>query len=133
MDMATLLKSFADPNIIKTMEQGDLFTGVMVTVVMGMGITFAVLIILQFVMGIMAAILVKKPESPKAAVQSASAASAAPAKGDNQELIAVISAAVAAALGTSVGNIVVKNVRKSVDSSPAWHKAAVADQMNTRF
>ncbi len=131
MDMATLLKTFANPELIKTMAKSDQLTGVLVTVVMGMGITFIVLIILQFVIGLMAAILVKKPENPKTAVQSASAA--APARGDNQELIAVISAVVAAALGTSANNIVVKNVRKSIESSPAWHRAAVADQMNTRF
>ena len=52
---------------------------------------------------------------------------------NDEELIAVIAAAVAATMNTSIHNIVVKNVVQVNDHSPSWAKTGRIEQMNTRF
>ncbi|MBJ2356564.1 hypothetical protein, partial [Sphaerochaeta sp. S2] len=52
---------------------------------------------------------------------------------EDEELIAVISAVIAASLNTSIHNIVVKNIVRSNDHSPSWAKTGRIEQMNTRF
>jgi len=52
---------------------------------------------------------------------------------DDEELIAVISAAVAAVLGRPTSKIVVRSIRKIEPAAPAWSIAGRQDQINTRF
>ena len=59
-------------------------------------------------------------------------ASAAPEE-DEEELIAVISAAIAAGLGTSMHNIFVKNIVRVPDATPAWGQSGRIEQMTTRL
>lgn len=50
---------------------------------------------------------------------------------DNAELVAVIAAAISATLNTSTCNIVVKNIRRVNDESPAWAKAGRTEQIGS--
>ncbi len=133
MDMTILLKNFADPTIIKTMASGDLLKGVTATVIMGMGITFAVLIILMFVIMVQQKLLAPRVAAPVKTVQAARVSDAPVSGSDNNELIAVITAAVAASIGTAAGNIVIKNVQRVRDNAPGWFKSGITEQMNNRF
>ncbi len=52
---------------------------------------------------------------------------------DENELIAVISAAVAMALGTSAGNVVIKSYRRIGANTPAWRQAGRRDSIFNKF
>lgn len=58
---------------------------------------------------------------------------AAEVDSDADELIAVISAAVAAALGRPVNRIKVRSIRRLGPIAPSWVVAGRQDQMNDRF
>ncbi len=125
--------------------------GLQVTVV-GLLIVFSVLIILMIVMMLMKVFFynptqpkqnqIKKTSAPKVtkkssetpddelmAVISAAVASAM----DESELIAVLTAAVAASMNTSTYNLKIKSYRRVENHSPAWNKAGLSDVINARF
>jgi sodium pump decarboxylase gamma subunit len=133
MDMTSLLKNFADPELIKTMATGDLLTGVLVTLILGMGITFTVLIILMFSIQALEKIFAPKPPAPVKNVKVPDPDTTA-AESDDNELVAVIVTAVAAAIGTTVDNLKVKNILRVGNNTPVWNKTGITDQMmNNRF
>ncbi|RKD20956.1 hypothetical protein BET04_08935 [Caminicella sporogenes] len=49
---------------------------------------------------------------------------------NDEELVAVITAAIAASLNTSTHNIIVKNIIRIPDTTPVWGKAGRLEQMN---
>ena len=51
----------------------------------------------------------------------------------NEELIAVITAAIAASLQTRTSNIVVKNIRRVEHTTPVWATAGRSEQLSSRF
>lgn len=118
-----------------------LMEGLQVTVV-GLAIVFSVLIILMLVLMAMKAVFYKPAKSEKAKnpVQKSETPSAAPAAKaesadeiDEGELIAVLTAAVAASLNTSTYNLNIKSYRRVGNSSPSWNKAGLTDVINSRF
>ena len=139
MTVTELLASFANPDIMQSLSVSDKLQAGLITTILGMGITFTALIILQFMIAWMDKILNrKKTESTPAAVP-------APPKNkspdtqpeqsalDDNELVAVIASVIAMKMKTSVGNIVIKNIVKLEDRSPAWNRAGIIEQMNSRF
>lgn len=52
---------------------------------------------------------------------------------DNQELIAVITAAIAASMGTSSNGITIKSLRRSRTNAPAWGREGRNEQVYNRF
>ena len=104
------------------------------TTVIGLAIVFAVLIILMIVLSLFKVIFYKKPKT-----QAAPAAQAAPVEEetaddtDEEELIAVLTAAVAASLNTSTYNLRIKSYRRTDNKMPAWNKAGVTETINNRF
>lgn len=134
--MTDLLAQFANPELMKTMSTGDkLFAGLFTTL-LGMGITFAALIILQFVIGWMDRLLNTKKqavlETHPEPVLPRTEPTVEPAT-DDTELIAAISASLALMLGTSSDCIVIKNIVKIEDNLPAWNRAGILEQMNSRL
>lgn len=111
------------------------------TAVVGLATVFAVLIILMLVIIAMEKIFTaQKPEKeqipanePKK-VETAKNPAAAPASAqeDDEELIAVLTAAVAASLNTSVYNLRIKSYRKIETNSTAWNRAGVREVINSR-
>ena len=99
---------------------------------LGMTVTFTALIVLSFILDLMRIVFYKKPKA--AVVKKVEAkpeqTSITEAKQDDEELIAVITAAIAANLNTSTNNIIVKNITRLPDSTPAWGRAGRMDQMN---
>ena len=98
------------------------------TTVIGLAIVFAVLIILMIVLSLFKVIFYKKPKT-----QAAPAAAPAQAAPVEEELIAVLTAAVAASLNTSTYNLRIKSYRRTDNKMPAWNKAGVTETINNRF
>lgn len=105
------------------METGEILKNAGLNTVLGMGTVFAVLILIAFIISLfkfipaIQAAFSKKPAA--AAEKSAAPAQAAPAAApaaeevfDDTELIAVISAAIAAAEGTGTDGFIVRSIRR---------------------
>jgi len=138
MNIAELMKLFGNPETIKSLSAGDKMMGVGVTVILGMGITVLALIFIMYIIGFMTSVMAEKPKPVAESTPSATPAQSAPVQEEevatnDEELVAVIAAAVAAQLGTSTSNLVVRNIRRVADAAPAWGKAGIVDQMSTRF
>lgn len=111
MNITELMGLFSNPETIKTLNMGDKMMGVGVTVILGMGITVIALIFIQFLIGMMTKLMAEKP---KPAAATAEVTPKAPMKPDinDPELMAAISAAVAAKMGISQKSIVKTVVEK---------------------
>ncbi len=68
-----------------------------------------------------------------AAMPIAPVASASSGDEITEELVAVITAAIAASLDTHTGNIVVKNIRRVSQTTPTWAVAGRSEQLGSRF
>ncbi len=135
MTTIELLADFANPDTIHALSLTDkLFAGLFATA-LGMGITFAALILLQFVIVFMEKLMTnrKKPASSSVETTASAAAPTSPSKPDNTELIAVISTVLATQLNTSPSNIVIKNITRIDPPQPAWNRAGILEQMNSRL
>ncbi len=140
MTVTELLARFADPDIIHSLSLSDKLWAGLITTVLGMGITFTALIILQFIISWMDKALntskAKTASTPKIQPSSATVPASIPepeTTQDDNELVAVIASVIAMKLKTSVSNIVIKNIEKIEDRSPAWNRAGIIEQMNSRF
>ena len=52
---------------------------------------------------------------------------------DEEELVAVLTAAVAACMNTSTYNLKIKSFRRIENTSPSWNKAGLRDVIDSRF
>lgn len=114
--------------------------GLQVTIV-GLAIVFAVLVILMFVLMGMKTLFYndnskKEQNTPsnsnKTLPQAANATAKSAPEMDEGELIAVLTAAIAASLNTSSYNLNI-NIQKSCNALPSWSKAGLTDVINSRF
>lgn len=138
MIVTELLASFANPDVMQSLSTSDKLLAGLITTILGMGITFSALIILQFIISWMDKILnnsrgeqtitpatvpiaEKSPDAKEEVLQ------------DDNELVAVIASVIAMKMKTSVENIVIKNIEKLDDRSPAWNRAGIVEQMNSRL
>lgn len=139
MENMGLLDKFANPEMIHSLTFGEKMLATFYTTVLGMLITFSALIIIwimtvllsKFVQSIEnrgKADIVEVKETPQAIKEVETVA-----EEDDEELVAVISAAVAASLNTSIHNIVVTNIVRVNDATPSWGIAGRTDQLNSRF
>lgn len=106
------------------------------TTVIGLAIVFSVLIILMLVLYLFKVIFYKDPKKAKPVEVKTEAPAAAEKKADDMdetELIAVLTAAVAASLNTSTYNLQIKSYRRTDNKMPAWNKAGVTETINNRF
>lgn len=121
------------------MSLGEALAAGLETTVIGLTIVFAVLIILMLVLVAMKYIFgEKKTAENKPAPQPVKPA--APAKTEKsesdmpeEELIAVLTAAVAASLNTSTYNLRIKSYRRIGNNAPAWNKAGLNDVLESRY
>lgn len=120
------------------MTLGEVLSQGAMTAVVGLSTVFAVLIILMLVIMIMEKIFTGSKASekqiPAAEAKQITAAkpAAAPKTEDDEELIAVLTAAVAASLNTSVYNLRISSYRRTDNNSTAWNKAGVREIINSR-
>lgn len=134
MDTMELLAKFADPETLQTLTATERLMAGLVTTLLGMGITFVALVVLQFVIGLMARFTAEKTPP----VETASPTLATVADDDSavyqrikdEQLVAAITVALAMQLKTATSNIVVRNIRKIEDHTPVWNRVGLAEQMN---
>lgn len=115
----------------------QLVYGLIVTL-LGMGIVFIVLIALSYMLDVLKILAnndktkkeVKKLETVENTIKPE--IQEQEAEKDEEELIAVIGAAIAAVMG-SQGNIVVKSIRRINDQTPMWAKSGRQEQMFNRL
>ena len=114
----------------------DLIMGGLAYTVMGILIVFLILIIIMAVIKAMAVISgEKKPKADKqnslATQEEACAPQAVEPQVDDGELIAVITAAIAAMTGQNASGLVVRSYKKT--SGNAWNKAGRMDVLDNRL
>jgi len=109
-----------------------IFEGLTYTV-MGISIVFLVLIIIMLVIKAMAFFSVEKKAPVKTEEKTAENLTEAvqPEKTDDTELIAVITAAIAASLGTNSNGLVIRSYKKVSDG--AWNKQGRREILDNRF
>ncbi|GKT32042.1 Sodium ion-translocating decarboxylase like protein [Aduncisulcus paluster] len=136
-----LINNFKDPVLIEQLTLGEKISASLFVTVLGMTITFAALVVLWGLTALYSK-MVQNAEAKKKAnsvveVKPSAPAAAAPKavepEEDEEELIAVISAAIAAELGTSMHNIIVRNIVRVSDATPAWGQSGRIEQMNSRM
>lgn len=145
----SLMEQFANPEYFGNLSFGEKMAGTGITALMGMGITFAILIILWVMIAFMTKIIrgfenagKKKAEAPAAAAAAPAAAAAAPAAGgasplaesaSDDQLIAVIAAAIAAAEGGAAkSNFVVKKIQRIAGPATVWNMAGLNESFDSR-
>ena len=140
----SLMEQFANPTYFEGLSMGERLTGATVTMCMGLGITFAVLVILWVCTAVMAKITHRsaKASDSAAAPVAAPAPAAAPAETPapaaetadmaDGELVAVIAAAVAAMENTVVSNLVVKKITRVSGPTNAWASAGLSECIDSR-
>ena len=136
MTITELLKQFADPSVMHSLSLSDKLLAGLATTLLGMGITFTALVILQIIISWMDKLINRTtPDQCAATVPTATPQSAPEPvqEQDDHELVAVLTAVIAMKLKTSVNNIVIRNIEKIEDRSPAWNKVGIIEQMNSRF
>jgi len=135
VDYLNLLR---DASLLETASLSDKLIGCLIVTIIGMGITFTALLILWVSMIIMSRLLnPKKKEEAVKVIKQETVKDISEVleeeEEDIEELVAVISAAIASSLNTSIHNIIVQNIVRVPDEKPAWNKVGIIDQINTRF
>lgn len=137
----SLMDIFSNPETIDSLTFGQKMEGSLITMCLGLGITFLVLILIWIFIAIMGKCIDgtgKKKETealaPVAAAAAPSAAQVTPAAAPQSDdaLIAVIAAAVAAYQGTGTNNLVVKKITRLSGEETPWTAAGINARMETR-
>lgn len=137
----SVLERFQSADTFAQMSMSDKLAATGQVILLGMLVTVSVLVLLWACIAIMSSVLAKVEKS-KEDKKSASVDKKVPVKTevvkiveeeDDQELLAVITAAIAASLNTSLHNIVVTNIVRTDDITPVWGKAGRSDIMNSRL
>jgi sodium pump decarboxylase gamma subunit len=137
-----VLERFTHADTFAQMELGEKLLATGYVIILGMGITFVALILIWALTSLMSKMIqslenknsvAKVKSQPVAPVKSEPAAAVIVDETDDGELIAVITAAIAASLNTSMHNIRVSNIRRINDATPVWGKSGRNEVMNTRF
>lgn len=156
--MPDILELFKNPETFSQLSLGERFIGSLYVILLGMGIVFSALVILMLATYLMSVVLrgsnqpkaapaVKKSDvaastpAPEAPAQAAGANASAPVaaraavtetEADDEELVAVIAAAIAASLNKSVSDLVVTRIRRLPETAPTWMLQGRAEAMNNR-
>ena len=135
MGVSELLLQLADPQAIISLSFLEKMSGGLLVAFLGMGITFLALILLQSVIILLAKGLGAPLKTPAIArtVPVVEPEAAQFSSNSEDELIAVISAAVAMKMQRSTGDIVIRTIRKLEEPAPLWNRAGILEQMNIRI
>jgi sodium pump decarboxylase gamma subunit len=142
MEHLSIMERFADPQYFDTLTMGEKAIGGGITTLMGMGVTFTILILLAGLIVIMARLLNKAEKKPKGgdAVSATETKSPPPTgamaqttEANQGDLIAVIMAAIASFEGSSVtSSLVVRKINRVAGPALAWSTAGQQDCIASR-
>ncbi|HIU25518.1 MAG TPA: OadG family protein [Candidatus Copromorpha excrementigallinarum] len=133
-----LMEMFANPETFTELSLGEKLAGSGVTALMGMGVTFIVLIILWIFIAIMGKVVSSAEKGDKASEETKAAATPSVAavsaeSASNDSLVAVIAAAIAAYEGSAgSGNLVVRKITRISGEITPWSNAAREDCIESR-
>lgn len=126
MDFVVLLDKMSTD--INSLTRDEKLLGCLVVTVLAMVIVFTVLVLLMFIVKTMKN-FANKPKKEEVVVKTKPIEEVVEeVKPDDKQLVAVITAAVAASLNTSTSNIVVKRIER-LSEDPAWAQAGRMEQM----
>lgn len=132
----SILERLADPEGFANMPMNEKLLGTLYVAILGIGITFSVLIFLQYCIKFMSWLLNAKKPMRALVVQEDDAAPEHPVANaleqEGEELVAVIAAAAAAFMGCPAECVVLRNVRRLDSGAPTWARAGLMDQMALR-
>lgn len=118
----------------KGVTLSDAFSFGGLTAVLGMGIVFSVLLVLMIVLHLFKVIFHNQPKKQEVTAAPVQETVAEPENEmDDDELIAVLTAAVAASLNTSTYNLNIKSYRRIDNTRPAWNREGLRETINNRF
>ena len=122
---------------MKTLSLADRLVAGLITTLLGMGITFISLVVLQIVIGITAKFAAPAAQPEEIAVSEGgpveSVETAAAKVLADEEVVAAITTALALQLKTSVDNIVIRNIERVDDSSSAWQRAGSWNRLTIHY
>lgn len=133
----SLMEQFANPETMHSLSMSEKLAGAGITTLMGMGITFIVLLLLWACIAIMTKFTYRPkkidatPQKADAAAAPAAAAATTVNAAADDSLIAVITAAIAAIQGGS-NNFIVRKIRRMSGETTAWSDAGRADCIDSR-
>lgn len=136
----SLLERLANQQEFANMTMNDKLLATLYVAILGMGITFLVLIFLQYCIKFMSWMLKWNSRKEAVTVQESNVTLERPIHPEwkpeqdenEEELIAVITAAVVACMSCPADGVVVRNIRRIHGGAPSWAKAGLADQMTVR-
>ena len=139
MSVYEMLQMFKDPNVIHTMSFSAKMTASLIVTALGMGITFSALIIIRYLTSVLS-FIVNKAETKKTVIKvvekevvvNNEIATNGEEDEIDEELVAVITAAIASTLNTSIHNIVVSNIVRVNDTTPAWGVVGRTNLINNK-
>lgn len=134
------------------MTLGERFFASVQVAIMGIGIVFVALFMLFLIIKLLEKVIhqsesgARKKEEQKAAQEEAAKQAAAAetetapaaeegeaATGEDEQLVAVITAAIAASMETSTHSVVVRNIVRTPDVTPAWSRLGRIQQINRQL
>ncbi len=135
-----LMEKFADPSLFDSLGFGEKMLGSTVTMIMGMGITFCVLILLWAFVLLMGKFMSRAQKGDKASEKTVAAATPSEAAisqvaetSDQDVIAAVIAAAIAVYQENGgAGNLVVRKIRRVSGEITPWSNAAREDCIESR-
>lgn len=112
----------------------DLIIGIETTL-LGMVVVFATLILLYGLLALFKVLFYKESkQSPaKSVLPTEPIVEQVEDQSSDEELVAVITAAIAASLGRSADSLVVRSIYRVPQSTPAWGRVGVETQMGQRL
>ncbi len=142
------MERFADPVLFEEMSRSELIQGALITTLMGLGTTFVVLMLVWSVIAIVSSVLKNAENKKENTLTQASASAPAPAKAQaaaistaepeepvntGSELVAVITAAIAAMEGTvPASNLIIRKISRIPGNNTAWGRAGVSEIIDSR-
>ena len=134
MTVTQILQIFSNKDTIDNLTFSEKMIGVGITLFLGMGLTFLVLIILKYMIEIVISNVTKQKKNLKEEIDLKSEAVEMENSSDNdseereEEIVAAISAAIILQLGEK-NRFVVKNIIRVLDETPTWSKIGLVNQM----
>ena len=147
MNITQILEIFSDKEMIQTLSFSEKMLGVAVTVILGMGLTFLVLIVLQYLIGVLTSFMIAKPSDKNKQTNNASEDKKVTKEivneqdddiieesivDNTEELVAAITAALTLKLGRE-NRFIVKDIVRVADNTPVWNRTGLLEQMTSRF
>ena len=135
----SLMEQFANPTYFEGLSMGERLTGATVTMCMGLGITFAVLVILWVCIAVMAKITHRSTKASDSAAAPAAGASDAGARPPAQRrwvqrggAMIYFDSGATTLENTVVSNLVVKKITRVSGPTNAWASAGLSECIDSR-